>query len=110
MKKRLLVFSVSLCLCAENALSITPIIRELQINPEIPRLEQSNDFLQSIAVFPADSHQISLDRSLHLLLRILDQLHDVARLFDRDALQEIIALLKSRDFGIDLQFTNYRTN
>src|ERR1700739_950117 len=29
---------------------------------------------------------------------------------DRDTLQEIIALLKSHDFGIDMQFTNYRTN
>lgn len=29
---------------------------------------------------------------------------------DRDALQEIIALLRSNDFGIDMQFTNYRTN
>jgi cyclic-di-GMP-binding protein len=29
---------------------------------------------------------------------------------DRDALQEIIALLRSSDFGIDMQFTNYRTN
>jgi cyclic-di-GMP-binding protein len=29
---------------------------------------------------------------------------------DRDALQEIIALLRSRDFGIDMQFTNYRSN
>jgi uncharacterized protein YajQ (UPF0234 family) len=29
---------------------------------------------------------------------------------DRDTLQEIIALLRSRDFGIDMQFTNYRTN
>jgi len=29
---------------------------------------------------------------------------------DRDTLQEVIALLRSRDFGIDLQFTNYRTN
>jgi hypothetical protein len=29
---------------------------------------------------------------------------------DRDTLQEIIAMLKQRDFGIDLQFTNYRTN
>jgi len=29
---------------------------------------------------------------------------------DRDSLQEIIALLKSRDFGIDMQFTNYRSN
>jgi len=29
---------------------------------------------------------------------------------DRDTLQEIIALLKAKDFGIDMQFTNYRTN
>ena len=28
---------------------------------------------------------------------------------DRDSLQEIIALLKNSDFGIDMQFTNYRT-
>ena len=27
---------------------------------------------------------------------------------DRDTLQEIIALLKATDFGIDMQFTNYR--
>jgi uncharacterized protein YajQ (UPF0234 family) len=29
---------------------------------------------------------------------------------DRDTLQQVIALLKGADFGIDLQFTNYRTN
>ena len=29
---------------------------------------------------------------------------------DRDTLQEVIALLKQHDFGIDLQFINYRTN
>ncbi len=29
---------------------------------------------------------------------------------DRDALQETIALLKGRDLGIDMQFTNYRSN
>jgi hypothetical protein len=29
---------------------------------------------------------------------------------DRDTLQEIIALLKQTDFGIDMQFTNYRSN
>ena len=29
---------------------------------------------------------------------------------DRDTLQQAIALLKGADFGIDLQFTNYRTN
>ncbi|HET9697762.1 MAG TPA: YajQ family cyclic di-GMP-binding protein [Terriglobales bacterium] len=28
---------------------------------------------------------------------------------DRDTLQEIIALLKNKDFGIDMQFTNYRS-
>ena len=28
---------------------------------------------------------------------------------DRDILQEIIALLKQKDFGIDMQFTNYRS-
>jgi len=29
---------------------------------------------------------------------------------DRDALQDVIALLRGHDFGIDMQFTNYRTN
>ncbi|GIU74065.1 MAG: YajQ family cyclic di-GMP-binding protein [Bryobacteraceae bacterium] len=29
---------------------------------------------------------------------------------DRDTLQEIIAMLRQRDFGIDMQFTNYRSN
>ena len=28
---------------------------------------------------------------------------------DRDTLQEIIAVLRKSDFGIDMQFTNYRT-
>lgn len=28
---------------------------------------------------------------------------------DRDTLQEIMALLRQRDFGIDMQFTNYRS-
>jgi len=29
---------------------------------------------------------------------------------DRDTLQDVIAKLKSKDFGIDMQFTNYRSN
>ena len=29
---------------------------------------------------------------------------------DRDTLQEIITLLKQREFGIDMQFTNYRSS
>ena len=29
---------------------------------------------------------------------------------DRDTLQSVIKLLRESDFGIDMQFTNYRTN
>ena len=29
---------------------------------------------------------------------------------DRDTLQQIIALLRGKDLGIDLQFTNFRSN
>jgi uncharacterized protein YajQ (UPF0234 family) len=29
---------------------------------------------------------------------------------DRDTLQEIMAMVKQHDFGIDMQFTNYRSN
>lgn len=29
---------------------------------------------------------------------------------DRDVLQEVIALLRKHDFGIDVQFTNFRSN
>jgi len=29
---------------------------------------------------------------------------------DRDTLQDVIAALKAKDFGIDMQFDNYRTN
>jgi uncharacterized protein YajQ (UPF0234 family) len=37
---------------------------------------------------------------------------DVVRISskDRDTLQEVIAMVKQQDFGIDLQFTNYRSN
>ena len=37
---------------------------------------------------------------------------DVVRIAgkDRDTLQQAIAVLKGKDFGIDVQFTNYRTN
>jgi uncharacterized protein YajQ (UPF0234 family) len=37
---------------------------------------------------------------------------DVVRISgkDRDTLQEIIAKLKAKDFGIHMQFTNYRSN
>ena len=30
--------------------------------------------------------------------------------WDRDTLQSVIKVLRENDFGIDMQFTNYRTN
>jgi uncharacterized protein YajQ (UPF0234 family) len=36
-----------------------------------------------------------------------DQLRVTSK--DRDTLQEVIALLRAQDFGIDMQFTNYRS-
>ena len=36
-----------------------------------------------------------------------DQLRVTSK--DRDTLQEVIAMLKAHDFGIDMQFTNYRS-
>ncbi|MEO8100449.1 MAG: YajQ family cyclic di-GMP-binding protein [Acidobacteriota bacterium] len=37
---------------------------------------------------------------------------DVVRITgkDRDALQDVMHMLKGQDFGIDMQFTNFRTN
>ena len=29
---------------------------------------------------------------------------------DRDTLQQVISTLRNKDFGIDMQFTNYRSN
>jgi uncharacterized protein YajQ (UPF0234 family) len=29
---------------------------------------------------------------------------------DRDTLQDVIAMLRAADFGIDMQITNYRSN
>ncbi len=29
---------------------------------------------------------------------------------DRDTLQDVIAQLKAKDFGINMQYTNYRSN
>ena len=29
---------------------------------------------------------------------------------DRDTLQEVMGMLRGKDFGVDLQFTNFRSN
>src|ERR1700693_5184927 len=67
-------------------LSIRPVIRKLQVNPKIVSPQQSDDFLQRVAVLAADPHQVALNRGLRFLLRILNQLHNLARLFDGNPL------------------------
>src|SRR6202158_1334394 len=65
---------------------VRSVVRKLQINPEIVPLQQRNRFLQRVAIFAADAYQVALNRGLRLLLRVLYQLHDLARFLDRNAL------------------------
>jgi len=50
---------------------ITPVIRKLQIDAEILLLDHGNDFLQSVAIFPADAYDIGLDGGLRFFLEFL---------------------------------------
>ena len=40
---------------------IRPVVRKLQINSEISRTQQRDDFLQRVAILAADAHEIALD-------------------------------------------------
>src|SRR5579864_4757641 len=62
------------------------VIRKLQIDPEVVPLQQGNRLLQRVAVFAADAHQVTLNRGLRLLLRVLYQFHDLASFLDGNAL------------------------
>src|SRR5271165_4265262 len=61
-------------------------VRKLQVNSEIVALQESYRFLERVAILAADAHQVSLNRCLRLLLGVFYQLHNLARLLDRDAL------------------------
>src|SRR5450759_3715522 len=65
---------------------VAPVIRELQIDAKVLLLDHRDHFLQRIAILAADPHYIALDGGLRFFLRILDQLHDLPRLFDWDPL------------------------
>src|SRR5262249_29921823 len=65
---------------------IATIICKLHVNPKILLTKHGNYFLQSVAISSAHSYQVSLDRSLHPFLRVLDQLDDFSCFFDRDSL------------------------
>ena len=56
---------------------VRPIVRKLQVNPEIVPLQQRDSFLQRIAVFAADAYQVSLNRGLCLFFRVFDELYDL---------------------------------
>src|ERR1700693_3532303 len=51
---------------------VRPVIGKLQVDPEIMPPQHGDDVLQRVAVFAADPHQVSLDRGLRFLLRILN--------------------------------------
>ena len=52
----------------EGLLLVRPVIRKLQVDPKVVLPQHCDHFLQRVAVLAADPNQISLDRSLRLLL------------------------------------------
>ena len=81
---------------------VRAIVRKLQIDSEIVSLEERNGFLQGIAVFAADADQISLNRGLRFLFRVLHQLYDLEGFLDDDPLLHgDFALGRSSGGGFD---------
>src|SRR5262245_18769284 len=76
-------------------------VGELKGDAQVALAEQRHDGLQVVALLPAHAELVALDRHLDLQLRVLHELHDLARLVARDALLEIDALLgRSRGAGL----------
>src|SRR5947209_14992343 len=67
-------------------LASAPIIRKLHVDSKVPPSQQSDDFLQNIAVFATHTHRIALNGGLDFLFGVLDRLYNFARLFDRNPL------------------------
>src|SRR6185437_963915 len=65
---------------------IRPVVRELQINPEVVFLQQCNHILQRVPILAADAHGVRLDGRLSFALRLLDQFDDLFGLFNGNAL------------------------
>ena len=89
-------------------------LKGLQYGPVIPALQgavrQEIMLQQGIPIEKArDIVKTVKDSKLKVQASIQG---DVVRVSgkDRDTLQQVIALLKAKDFGIDMQFTNYRSN
>ena len=49
------------------------VVGELHVDAEIVAAQQRDHFLQRVAIFAGDAHQVALDGRLHFLLAVLDQ-------------------------------------
>src|SRR5205823_13721913 len=70
-------FTAALALAGVVTL-VGPVVGELHIDAEIPVLERRDHLLQSIAIFAGDADGVALDGSLHLELRVFDELRNVS--------------------------------
>src|SRR5213593_2298346 len=70
-------------------------VRELHGDAEVVLAEQRHDRLQLVLLLARDPQLVTLDGDLDLELRVLHQLHDLARLVGGDALLEVDLLLGS---------------
>src|SRR5437763_1609418 len=70
----------------------TAVVRELERDSVVLRLDQSNCFLKIVLVPAGDAHLIALDRRLHFHLRVLDGPDDGLGLLGLDALHDLGAL------------------
>src|SRR5262249_17949019 len=78
-------------------------VRQLDRDAEVALPQRVDHGLEIVLLLACDPDLIALDRRLDLELPILDELHDLARLLDRDALLEIDALLRGAGrSGLDL--------
>src|SRR6185312_9986464 len=65
---------------------VGPVVGELHVDAKILVAQKRNYLLQRVPIFAAHAHGVALNGSLNFQLRVLDELHDLARLLDRDAL------------------------
>src|SRR5579862_5486740 len=62
------------------------VVGELHVDAEVFTAQQRDHFLQRVAIFARDPHQVALDGRLHLLLAVFNHFHNLARLFGGNAL------------------------
>src|SRR5262245_26072957 len=76
------------------------VVCELERDAEVALLEQADDFLEIVAALAGDADLILLDAGLDLQLGVLDEPHDLAGLFDGNALLQTDALALETTGGV----------